>query len=38
LKIGMPICEAAYRVLYAGLPFKDAVQALMAREIRPEHD
>jgi glycerol-3-phosphate dehydrogenase (NAD(P)+) len=38
LKIEMPICEAAYRVLYAGLPFKDAVQALMAREIRPEHD
>ena len=34
MKIEMPICEAAYRVLYAGLPIKDAVQALMAREIR----
>jgi glycerol-3-phosphate dehydrogenase (NAD(P)+) len=38
LRIEMPICDAAYRVLYAGLPIKDAVQALMAREIRPEHD
>lgn len=38
MKIEMPICEAAYRVLYAGLPIKEAVQALMAREIRPEHD
>jgi glycerol-3-phosphate dehydrogenase (NAD(P)+) len=38
LGIEMPICEAAYRVLYEGLPIKQAVQALMAREIRPEHD
>ena len=38
LGIEMPICEAAYRVLYEGLPIKQAVQALMAREIRSEHD
>ena len=38
MKIEMPICEAAYRVLYADLPIKDAVQVLMAREIRSEHD
>ena len=38
MKIEMPICEAAYRVLYADLPIRDAVQVLMAREIRPEHD
>jgi len=38
MKIEMPICEAAYRVLYAGLPIKDAVQVLMAREIRSEQD
>jgi len=38
LGIEMPICEATYRVLYEGLPVKQAVQALMAREIRPEHD
>jgi glycerol-3-phosphate dehydrogenase (NAD(P)+) len=38
MKIEMPICEAAYRVLYAGLPIRDAVQVLMAREIRSEQD
>ena len=38
MKIEMPICEAAYRVLYADLPIRDAVQVLMAREIRSEHD
>lgn len=38
MKIEMPICEAAYRVLYADLPIRDAVQVLMAREIRPEQD
>ncbi|HEY7378040.1 MAG TPA: NAD(P)H-dependent glycerol-3-phosphate dehydrogenase [Steroidobacteraceae bacterium] len=38
LGIEMPICEAAYRVLYEGLPIKQAVQALMAREIRSEQD
>jgi len=38
MKIEMPICEAAYRVLYADLPIKDAVQVLMAREIRSEQD
>ncbi len=38
MKIEMPICEAAYRVLYADLPIRDAVQVLMAREIRSEND
>jgi glycerol-3-phosphate dehydrogenase (NAD(P)+) len=36
--IDMPICEAIYRVLYEGLPVGKAVQALMAREVRPEND
>jgi glycerol-3-phosphate dehydrogenase (NAD(P)+) len=36
--IDMPICEAIYRVLYEGLPVGEAVQALMAREVRPEND
>jgi glycerol-3-phosphate dehydrogenase (NAD(P)+) len=38
LKIEMPICEATYRVLYTALPIKEAVRALMAREIRAESD
>jgi glycerol-3-phosphate dehydrogenase (NAD(P)+) len=36
--IDMPICEAIYRVLYEGLPVGEAVQALMAREVRAESD
>jgi glycerol-3-phosphate dehydrogenase (NAD(P)+) len=35
--VDMPICNAAYRVLYEGLPAKDAVQELMAREIKREN-
>jgi glycerol-3-phosphate dehydrogenase (NAD(P)+) len=38
LNIEMPICEATYRVLYTALPIKEAVRALMAREIRAESD
>lgn len=38
LQVDMPICEAAYRVLYEGLAVRDAVQGLMAREIRSEND
>ena len=34
----MPICEVIYRVLYERLPVEEAVQALMARELRPEND
>ena len=37
-QIDMPICEVIYRVLYERLPIKEAVQALMARELRPESD
>jgi len=34
----MPICDAIYRILYEGLAVRDAVQELMAREIRVETD
>jgi glycerol-3-phosphate dehydrogenase (NAD(P)+) len=36
--IDMPICEVIYRVLYERLSIKEAVEALMARELRPESD
>lgn len=36
LGIEMPISETMYRVLYEGLPPRDAVNALMLRETRPE--
>lgn len=36
--VDMPISEATYRVLYEGLAVRDAVQELMAREIRSEAD
>jgi len=38
LGVDMPICDATYRVLYEGLDVRQAVQELMAREIRPEAD
>jgi glycerol-3-phosphate dehydrogenase (NAD(P)+) len=34
--VEMPLCEMAYRVLYEGLPAREAVRALMSRPIRPE--
>jgi glycerol-3-phosphate dehydrogenase (NAD(P)+) len=34
--VEMPLCEMAYRVLYEGLPARDAVRALMSRPIRAE--
>jgi glycerol-3-phosphate dehydrogenase (NAD(P)+) len=34
--VEMPLCEMAYRVLYEGLPAKDAVRALMSRPIKAE--
>jgi glycerol-3-phosphate dehydrogenase (NAD(P)+) len=34
--IDMPICDAVYRVLHEGLSPKDAVEALLKREPRPE--
>lgn len=36
LGIEMPISETMYRVLYEGLPPRDAVNALMLRETKPE--
>jgi len=37
-RVEMPICDAIYRILYEGLAVRDAVQQLMAREIRLETD
>jgi glycerol-3-phosphate dehydrogenase (NAD(P)+) len=37
-RIDMPICEVIYRVLYERLSIREAVQALMARELRSESD
>jgi glycerol-3-phosphate dehydrogenase (NAD(P)+) len=34
--VEMPLCAMVYRVLYEGLPAKDAVQALMSRPIKAE--
>ena len=34
--VEMPLCEMAYRVLFEGLPAKEAVRALMSRPIRSE--
>jgi glycerol-3-phosphate dehydrogenase (NAD(P)+) len=34
--VEMPLCDMVYRVLYEGLPARDAVQALMSRPLRAE--
>ena len=34
--VEMPLCEGVYRVLYEGVPARDAVRALMTRPIRSE--
>jgi glycerol-3-phosphate dehydrogenase (NAD(P)+) len=34
--VEMPLCEMVYRVLYEGLPAKEAVRALMSRPIKAE--
>ncbi len=36
LEVEMPITETVYRVLYEGLPPKDAVTSIMMRETKPE--
>jgi glycerol-3-phosphate dehydrogenase (NAD(P)+) len=36
--VEMPLCEMVYRVLYEGLPAKDAVRELMSRPIKAESD
>jgi glycerol-3-phosphate dehydrogenase (NAD(P)+) len=35
-KVDMPISEQVYRILYEGLPAKEAVHNLLARHIRSE--
>ena len=36
--IEMPILQAAYKVLYEGLPAKEAVEVLMIRKTKPESE
>jgi glycerol-3-phosphate dehydrogenase (NAD(P)+) len=36
LRVEMPITESIYRVLYEGVPPRDAVTAIMLRETKPE--
>jgi glycerol-3-phosphate dehydrogenase (NAD(P)+) len=36
MKVEMPICAGVYRVLYEGVPAKDAVRELMTRPIKAE--
>jgi len=36
--VEMPLCEGVYRVLYEGMPARDAVRALMMRPIKSETD
>ena len=38
LGIEMPICEQIYRILYEGASAREAVEALMSRALKPEHD
>ena len=37
LGIEMPICQQVYQILYEGKSPRDAVQALMTRELKPEN-
>jgi glycerol-3-phosphate dehydrogenase (NAD(P)+) len=36
LQVEMPICESVYQVLYEGLPVREGVAQLMARDPKPE--
>jgi glycerol-3-phosphate dehydrogenase (NAD(P)+) len=38
LGIEMPICQQVYRILYRGMSPREAVGALMSRELKPEAD
>jgi glycerol-3-phosphate dehydrogenase (NAD(P)+) len=38
LKVEMPLCEGIYRVLYEGVPAREAVRELLARPIRAEQE
>ena len=33
----MPIVNQVYRILYEGASPREAVEALMSRELKPEH-
>jgi len=37
LNVPMPITETVYKILYEGMPIKQAVQSLMDRTIKEEH-
>lgn len=37
LNIPMPITETVYKIIYEGMPVKDAVYALMNRSVKEEH-
>jgi glycerol-3-phosphate dehydrogenase (NAD(P)+) len=36
LEVDMPICREIYRIMHEQKPVRDAVQALMGREVRSE--
>jgi len=36
MSVEMPICQQIYRILYDGLPPREAVDALMGRALKPE--
>jgi glycerol-3-phosphate dehydrogenase (NAD(P)+) len=38
MNVEMPLCTGVYRVLYEGIPARDAVRELMTRPIKPETD
>jgi glycerol-3-phosphate dehydrogenase (NAD(P)+) len=38
MNVEMPLCAGVYRVLYEGVPARDAVHELMTRPIKPETD
>ena len=38
MQIEMPICRQVYRILYQRVSPRDAVGALMRRELKSEHD
>jgi glycerol-3-phosphate dehydrogenase (NAD(P)+) len=38
LSVEMPLCEGIYRVLYEGVPAREAVRELLARPIRAENE
>jgi len=38
MNVEMPLCTGVYRVLYEGVPARDAVRALMTRPIKSETD